>query len=62
MNLYNDVDPKVCEWTRELIADNQIPAGEVVCQSITDITHDHHPPADRERAARRHVADASPAI
>lgn len=40
MNLYNDLDPKVCEWTRELIADNQIPAGEVVCQSITDITHD----------------------
>lgn len=38
--LYNDIDPKVCEWTKELIADNQIPAGEVVCQSITDITHD----------------------
>lgn len=40
MNFYNDIDPRVCEWTRELIRAGEIPPGEVVCKSITQITPD----------------------
>lgn len=37
MNFYNDNDPKVCAWTRELVAAGLIPDGVVDCRSITDI-------------------------
>jgi len=40
MNYYNDLDQKACAWTRELIADKQIPDGIVDCRSITEIEHD----------------------
>lgn len=40
MNYYNDNDPKVCAWTEELIRAGLIPAGDVVCKSITDIQPD----------------------
>jgi len=34
---YNDNDPKVCAWLRELIAQGHLPQGEVSEQSITEI-------------------------
>ena len=40
MNFYNDNDEKVCVWSRALIKAGEIPAGDVVCKSITDIKPD----------------------
>jgi DNA (cytosine-5)-methyltransferase 1 len=40
MNFYNDIDPQSCAWMRQLVADKLIPAGDVVCKSITDLTPD----------------------
>lgn len=37
MNYYNDIDPKCCAWTQELINAGLIPPGDVVCKSILDI-------------------------
>lgn len=37
MNYYNDNDPKVCAWLRELIAAGLIPKGDVDERSITDV-------------------------
>lgn len=37
MNFYNDIDPKCCAWTQELINAGLIPPGDVVCKSILDI-------------------------
>ena len=37
MNYYNDSDPKVCAWARELIRAELVPAGEVDCRSIADV-------------------------
>ena len=34
---YNDVDPKVCAWTEELIRRGLAPPGEVDCRSILDV-------------------------
>jgi DNA (cytosine-5)-methyltransferase 1 len=34
---YNEFDPEVAQWLRELIADGQIPAGEVDERSIADV-------------------------
>lgn len=39
-NYYNDNDPAVCEWARELIRAKLVPDGEVDCRSITDIKSD----------------------
>lgn len=38
MNYYNDNDPKVAAWLRELIAANLIPPGDVDERSIEDVT------------------------
>lgn len=38
MNFYNDIDPKACAWTRELIAQGSTPPGDVVCKSILEVT------------------------
>lgn len=38
--LYNDIDSKACAWITELIKDGQIPDGDVVCKSVTEITPD----------------------
>ena len=40
MNLYNDIDPKACAWTQELINAGRIPPGKVLCKSITEIEPD----------------------
>jgi len=40
MNYYNEHDPKGAAWLRELIAQNQIPAGHVDERSITDVRPD----------------------
>jgi DNA (cytosine-5)-methyltransferase 1 len=40
MNFYNDIDPKVCAWTQELIKAGFIPPGDVVCKSVSDINPD----------------------
>jgi DNA (cytosine-5)-methyltransferase 1 len=40
VNLYNDIDPKTCSWTKELINLGLIPPGNVVCKSIRDIQPD----------------------
>jgi DNA (cytosine-5)-methyltransferase 1 len=40
MNLYNDIDPKVCAWLRELIDAGLIPPGDVICKTIKDINPD----------------------
>lgn len=37
---YNDIDPYVCEWTRNLIKTGLLPDGEVDERSIWDITPD----------------------
>lgn len=37
MNYYNEIDPGAAAWLRELIADGQIPAGEVDERSIWDV-------------------------
>lgn len=37
---YGDNDPNVCVWTETLIKAGQIPPGDVVCKSITDIQPD----------------------
>jgi DNA (cytosine-5)-methyltransferase 1 len=34
---YNDHDPVACAWLRELIADGQLPAGDVDARSILDV-------------------------
>ena len=44
MNLYNDFDPKCCAWIAELIAAGEIPPGDVLCKSITDIHPDELKP------------------
>ena len=36
-NYYNDFDPKVCEWARELIKRGLVPDGEVDCRSICEV-------------------------
>ncbi len=36
-NYYNDVDPKVCEWAKELIKKGLVPDGEVDCRPIEQI-------------------------
>ena len=36
-NYYNDFDPKICEWARELIRAKLVPDGEVDCRSIIDV-------------------------
>ena len=36
-NYYNDNDPQVCEWARQLIGAKLVADGEVDCRSITDI-------------------------
>jgi len=38
VNYYNDNDPKVAAWLRELIKQNLIPAGDVDERSIEDVT------------------------
>lgn len=40
MNFYNDIDPKACAWTEELIKAGLIPPGHVACKSIADVTAD----------------------
>ena len=37
MNYYNDNDPFVCDWTRNLIADGLIPDGVVDCRPIQEV-------------------------
>lgn len=37
MNYYNDNDPTVCEWIRELIEEGLVPDGEVDCRSIEEV-------------------------
>ena len=44
MNFYNDNDPKVCTWLRELIAAKLIPDGIVDQRSITEIKADELKP------------------
>lgn len=39
-NYYNDTDPKVCAWAKELIKAKLVPDGEVDCRSIEDIRPD----------------------
>ncbi len=43
MNFYNDIDPYVCDWMRNLIAAGELPAGDVSNDSILDLV-----PADLE--------------
>jgi len=38
VNYYNDIDPKACAWTTELIRAKLIPDGKVDCRSITEVT------------------------
>ena len=40
MNFYNDNDPKVCAWLRELIAAGELPPGDVDCRSILEVKAD----------------------
>jgi DNA (cytosine-5)-methyltransferase 1 len=40
MNYYNDNDPKVCAWLRELIAAGELPDGHVDGRSILDVKPD----------------------
>lgn len=47
---YNDIDPFVCEWVRELIKAGEIPPGEVDSRSIEDIE-----PADLVRFRHVHM-------
>lgn len=37
MNYYNDSDPKICAWAKELIKEGLVPDGEVDCRSISDV-------------------------
>src|SRR5271157_4365677 len=37
---YNDSDPFVCEWARNLIKAGVVPDGEVDCRSIADVSGD----------------------
>jgi len=37
MNYYNDNDPQVCAWAKELIKEGLVPNGEVDCRSIVDV-------------------------
>lgn len=39
-NYYNDTDPKVCAWAKELIKAKLVPDGEVDCRSIEDVRPD----------------------
>ncbi len=38
MHLYNDNDPKCCAWMRELILAKLLPPGNILCESIAEIT------------------------
>lgn len=38
MNYYNEFDPQAAAWLRALVADGQIPAGDVDERSIEDVT------------------------
>ena len=40
MNYYNDNDPKVCAWLRELITAGEIAPGVVDCRSILEVKAD----------------------
>lgn len=40
MNFYNDIDPKACEWLRQLISDGCLPPGDIDNRSITEISPD----------------------
>lgn len=40
MTYYNDINPKVCDWLRELIAQSLIAPGVVDCRSITEVNPD----------------------
>jgi DNA (cytosine-5)-methyltransferase 1 len=40
VNFYNDNDPKVCAWLRELIAAGELPPGDVDCRSILEVKAD----------------------
>lgn len=40
VNYYNDTDPKVCAWAKELIKAKLVPDGEVDCRSIEDVRPD----------------------
>lgn len=44
MILYTDNDEFCCAWLRELVKQNQIPQGDVLCKSITDIHPDELKP------------------
>ncbi len=37
ITFYNDNDPKVCAWLRELIKEKLISDGEVDCRGIADV-------------------------
>ena len=37
MNLYNDIDPKVCAWIKQLIKCGLIPPGDVVCDYLQNL-------------------------
>jgi DNA (cytosine-5)-methyltransferase 1 len=39
-NYYNDTDPKICAWAKELIKAKLVPDGEVDCRSIEDVRPD----------------------
>lgn len=39
-NYYNDSDPFICAWARELIKKGLVPNGEVDCRSIADVQPD----------------------
>ena len=41
--LYNENDPKVAAWLRELIAQGHLPSGDVDERSIIDLDHAHIP-------------------
>lgn len=42
--LYNDYDPKCCAWISELVKAGEIPNGDVLCKSITEINPDELKP------------------
>lgn len=40
MNIYNDVDHKVCAWAEQLVAAGHVAPGSVLCKSIKDVQAD----------------------
>ena len=42
MDLYNDNDPNVAAWLRELIAAGHLPPGDVSDASIGDLSNELH--------------------